>query len=316
MSFLIEQGILPLTRVRVVGLIHTDETEDYSSARDYIAAKNLPWLTLKEIACPLKPDTLFERNACTPVFEELVAEAAGIVFFGGPDLPPVLYGQKTHLLTGIRASTRHYYEGSLLYHLLGREAGDPPLLERHPTFAVLAICLGMQTMNVATGGTLLQDIPSQIYGVHTVEDMLEQPPDQIHINPYFMLNPAPGVAWAVFHPIELTDDSPLEDLAGGAEVEVFSAHHQAIDRLGHGLRVAARSTDGRIVEAVVHERFPSVLGIQFHPDFLALWDEGIPFAVRAEAPTGNVAAKKWAADTASLRLTRGVWQWLAQQLEP
>jgi putative glutamine amidotransferase len=168
----------------------------------------------------------------------------------------------------------------------------------------------MQASNVATGGTLIQDIPSELYGIATLEDGLAQAPEYVHRSFHHLLDPAPEVAWGVLHPILLEGESPLVALApeDGEPVQVLSAHHQSIEELGHGLRVVARSTDGLVIEAVVHEQFDRYLGVQFHPDYLVLWDADAPFAVKDGDAVQNFAARAMQEDAASAAFNRGIWQ--------
>jgi putative glutamine amidotransferase len=315
---LVERGIINIPSLRVVGLIYAGEWEDYASAERFVEQFNKPWLTLKRIDCALSPDTLYQQNPCTPVFEKLVQESRGIVFTGGADIPPAYYGEKTLLTTVLETPKRQQYELSLLYHLLGRghEDGPVPLLNRNLDFSVLAICMGMQAANVATGGTLIQDIPSEVYGVTTAEDILTLPAEAIHRNPNYLLNPAPGVAWGSVHTIRLVGESPLTKMVrdASASVSVVSAHHQAAEKIGAGLRVVATSKDGRIVEAVVHERLPGFLGVQFHPDYLEVWDPKLPYAWREGDPETNIAAPRIAGEPDASALNRGLWQWLASRV--
>ncbi len=116
---------------------------------------------------------------------------------------------------------------------------------------VLAICFGIQSLNVFAGGTLIQDIPVR------VETKLRHS----------------DTASRFAHPVQLAEGSGLHRLAGRTEVMVNSTHHQALDRIGGGLKEAARAPDG-IVEAVMgtdHRHW--VLGVQWHPEKSYDYDE-------------------------------------------
>ena len=78
--------------------------------------------------------------------------------------------------------------------------------------------------------------------------------------------------------------------------------------LGNGLRVVARSLDGLVIEAVVHERFDRYLGVQFHPDYLVLWEPDAPFAVQEGDDAVNFVAQKMREDSASAAFNRGIWE--------
>jgi len=118
---------------------------------------------------------------------------------------------------------------------------------------VLAICFGIQSLNVYRGGTLVQDIPSEVKGAlkHMQGD----------------------VFWRRSHSINITSDSLLARIAGTTQIGVNSHHHQAIDEVGRGLDPIAWAADG-IIEAVVGtdpEQF--VLGLQWHPEVNWKMDE-------------------------------------------
>jgi putative glutamine amidotransferase len=101
-----------------------------------------------------------------------------VIFFGGPDVPPSVYGEKTSLHTKITDPYRHYLEVTAVFQLLGGSQDEKyaPLLAERPDFAVLGICLGFQTMNIGTGGTLIQDIRQDLYGKTTFEDWIASGP--------------------------------------------------------------------------------------------------------------------------------------------
>lgn len=111
---------------------------------------------------------------------------------------------------------------------------------------VLAICFGLQSLNVHRGGSLLQDIAAerQTYIRHSQPETKGSPAHKVRFSP----------------------GSVLEELGGESEVAVNSTHHQAVDRLGRGLQVIAQAPDG-IIEAVIgQEPGHWVLGVQWHPE--------------------------------------------------
>ncbi len=111
---------------------------------------------------------------------------------------------------------------------------------------VLAICFGLQSLNVFLGGSLIQDIPTH------VKTSIR------HSSPL----PDGGPV----HSVEMAEGSLLEELAGGTISEVNSTHHQALDAIGSGLEVIARAPDG-VVEAVVgKDKRHWILGVQWHPE--------------------------------------------------
>jgi putative glutamine amidotransferase len=124
-------------------------------------------------------------------------------------------------------------------------------LRRH--IPVLAICFGVQSLNVFMGGTLVQDISTH---VRTAIAHSDPQPDG---------KPT--------HPIEIQRGSILEVLAGGVSGSVNSTHHQAVDRVGRGLQVIAHAPDG-VVEAVMGtEEGQLLLGVQWHPERSFAHDE-------------------------------------------
>jgi len=283
---LVERGLLHVPGLRLTGIYSSQESDDYQDARNYVLGRAPGWIHLRKISCRLSSDKVFGRNACSPIFAKLFAGSSGVVFTGGPDIPPSLYGQKTLLTTIIEDPPRHWFEISFLYHLLGGNRGEKrtPMLARRPAYLVLGLCLGMQSINVAAGGTLVQDIPSQIYGVKNFEDGLRLPDSQVHRSFSAPLDPA-GSGWAVVHLIKLVTDADFVKtlLPNGETVSVLSLHHQAIAGLGSGLEVWATSEDGKVIEAIRHSKYSGVIGVQFHPEKEILFDAGL-------SPTRRIAA--------------------------
>lgn len=183
-----------------------------------------------------------------------LADAGGLVLTGGEDIDPAEFDQVAHPATGAPHRARDSYELAL-----ARAAFE----SRVPT---LAICRGAQVVNVALGGTLVQDIPSQR---HTTSDH----------------DPSGKRADRV-HDVLVEPRSLLGTIVGRKSIRTNSSHHQAADRVPSQLRVTARSRDG-IVEALE----PSdpgwwMVAVQWHPEELTAtpeaWDRQI-FSAFAEA---------------------------------
>jgi len=155
----------------------------------------------------------------------------GFVLTGGLDVPPGAYGQSKHPET-IECAPKRFACDKLLAELLLQR--DMP---------VLAICMGLQLINVVYGGTLVQHIETEIR--HTV---VEQGRDS-------------------FHSITVEEDSLFHRILGATELEVNSGHHQAVDKPAPGLRVLAQAPDG-IIEAAQMTDKSFFLGVQWHPERL------------------------------------------------
>lgn len=151
---------------------------------------------------------------------------AGLVLCGGGDVDPSLYGQEN---CGSQPPDPERDRAELALISAFLEAGRP----------ILGICRGIQILNIALGGTLIQDLPASVRPFHT--------------------NPARDLV----HPLRLKPDSILGKLYG-PHVQVNSAHHQAVDRLGRDLTATAWAESG-FAEAVEHQSLP-ILGVQFHPE--------------------------------------------------
>lgn len=158
----------------------------------------------------------------------------GLLLTGGADVNPARYGQERGPQTEAPDDLRDQMECDLLAEALRR--GVP----------VLAICRGLQLINVHLGGTLHQHIePASLHAVRKPG----QPPRQHQ--------PA--------HPVVVDGGTRLASIVGAGEHQVNSRHHQAVDRVGRNLRISARSTDG-IVEGLELESQPFVVAVQWHPE--------------------------------------------------
>jgi putative glutamine amidotransferase len=278
---LADEGLCSMKGYHLLGVYHHGESYDYSEAQAYIEDHQASQISLREIQGELGPENIFRNNQLSSVFRELFECSNGALFMGGPDIPPLVYGEKVNLLTMVTDPFRHYLELSYLFHLLGGSQNPDwtPYLEENKTYLVSGICLGMQTMNVATGGTLVQDIPTEIYGIWTAEDILAQSPDQRHRNYMDYLNTGCENPTSYhFHRIALKKNMILTRGIGfinRTAPMVLSSHHQSIEKLGSGWDIAATSMDGKIIEAIQHGNYPNVLGVQFHPEKPGLFDPSI-----------------------------------------
>jgi putative glutamine amidotransferase len=199
-----------------------------------------------------------------------------VFFFGGPDIQPVLYGEEnTHAV--VTDPARHAMETSFIFHLLGSSKNPSyvPLLKENPQYLVTGFCLGLQTMNVAAGGTLVQDIPYQIYGKNTPQETVITERNNLHRNYWQEFNNDKQLMGINLHPVIFAGHSFF-----GKEIKVsenlhplvYSSHHQSIENMGSGFETTALSPDGKVIEGFAHKKYPNVFAVQFHPEVPALYE--------------------------------------------
>ncbi|MFN8571854.1 MAG: gamma-glutamyl-gamma-aminobutyrate hydrolase family protein [Gemmatimonadaceae bacterium] len=194
---------------------------------------------------------------------QVLAAVSGLVLSGGEDVDPLHYGEDRHPATGDPHPERDACELEL-----ARWARDHSL----PT---LAICRGVQLLNVSLGGTLIQDIPSLISNAESHEASQQRA--------------------ARTHAVHVEPDSHLAEALGTTDLRVNSIHHQALDRVAAGLRVTARAADGVIEGVEWSDNNWWALGVQWHPEELTdtseAWDRRL-FAAFAAACEGRSAVPR------------------------
>jgi putative glutamine amidotransferase len=132
-------------------------------------------------------------------------------------------------------------------------------------------------MNVASGGTLTQDIPMQTYKKSTPEQILTLKKEQLHRNYWQEISPDTLLMGINFHPIQFTAHPFfLSKVKADKKLVpvVLSSHHQSIDELGKDLIVTATSMDREVIEGIQHRLYENVFAVQFHPEVPALYKEG------------------------------------------
>ncbi|MFQ6107938.1 MAG: gamma-glutamyl-gamma-aminobutyrate hydrolase family protein [Candidatus Aminicenantales bacterium] len=318
-----KQNFLTVKDLIVVGIYHEKELTRYEKAEEFVQENDLDWFVFHRISAELDTKNLYGKNSLTPEFEDIFKKSDGIIFFGGGDIPPVLYGEKTNLLTHIQTPYRHFLELSFIFHLLGgfQDEEFTAFIESAPDFPVLGICLGCQSLNVGTGGTLIQDIPSQIYRKENWEDYLSLSQENWHLNPFARLYPEKvrleNLSKVNMHPIKLMKGSKFVSELGFSLDEnpyVLSAHHQMVDKLGKGMKFAAASLDGKVVEAIEHQKYPHVLGVQFHPESDELLDESLKIRIRPDdKQTSLLSILK--SHPPSYEFHRKIWGWFSEKIE-
>ncbi len=289
-SYLLEQDILHLENYHFRGVYHIDSRYDFSESKDYLAENTHLPFSLTRISEDLPGDMIFKENSCSATFKKLFSTSDGAIFMGGPDISPHTYNESLHLLTRVTDPARHYLELSYLFHILGgnQNSRHIALMKNNPRYGVLGICLGMQSINVATGGTMIQDIPQEIYGFTFVDEILESKSDMVHRN-YYPDDVRDDIQQTGyhFHRINFSSEGTLfteENHFMNKEYPyVLSSHHQSIEIPGKGLKIAASSMDGKIWEAIVHEEFKNVIGVQFHPEKAGLFNSEEDFHINQDS---------------------------------
>jgi putative glutamine amidotransferase len=165
-----------------------------------------------------------------------------VVIMGGPDVEPEAYGAEPHSLTEPGHAGFDITELGLARACL--EDGKP----------VLGVCRGSQVLNVAAGGTLVQDVP-------------ETGTEIAHMGEWATVVDAPSV-----HEIDVLEGTRLAEWIGAGRHVVNSYHHQAVERVGEGLRPAAVAPDGTI-EATESTNGSFAVGLQWHNEFHMRADE-------------------------------------------
>ena len=184
---------------------------------------------LPVLLCPNMDDEMMK--AC-------LAGLDGILLAGGNDVSPDCYGHEPINALGDVNPLRDDFEGRLV-----RMAVEMKM-------PVLGICRGVQSMNVAMGGTLWQDVPSQF-------ERTDGKPGLAHSQT--------RLDFYTSHRVRIEKDTLLFRTIGEEEIGVNSFHHQAVMNAAPGLRIGAHATDG-LIESVEHTELPFFLGVQWHPE--------------------------------------------------
>jgi putative glutamine amidotransferase len=168
----------------------------------------------------------------------VVGEVDGVMMTGGVDIDPARYGEDRHELVTAIEPERDEFEFALL------------LAARGAKLPVFGICRGLQVMNVALGGSLIQDIAAEMAGIlpHTV------PSPPFHIAHEVWISKGTRL-WTLMQ----------EKMVDGETCSVNSRHHQAIKRLAPGFEVTATAPDG-VIEAIECSSSTFCLGVQWHPE--------------------------------------------------
>jgi len=194
--------------------------------------------------------TAIERAGGVPIIlpsispdnvREIVGIVDGVLLSGGVDIDPHLYGEKPIHKMGKIDPDRDLFEIELTKEVLRRE------------LPLLAICRGIQVLNVAAGGTLYQDIESQVKGSikhkwHTPSGLDAPPSYPTHI-------------------VKIKAGSMLHKIFGKQELRVNSFHHQAVKDVGKKFIATAWAED-EVIEAIEYTGSSFILGVQWHPEWM------------------------------------------------
>ena len=213
-------------RVRIGILAHTGlvgATPDGEALLHFVAAAPYVKAVQKTGALPL----ILPVSHLTDL-DDLLDSVDGLVITGGDDLDPASYGSDRHPQVGATNAARDAIDLAAARAVVQRNL---------PT---LAVCRGIQVMNVALGGTLIQHVD-----------------DHMRVDAYNQL----------IHTVSIERESVFAPIIGDGVVGVNSLHHQVLDQLGAGVKVEARNIDGH-VEAISVDGAPNVLAVQWHPELL------------------------------------------------
>lgn len=189
--------------------------------------------------------------------DEILARIDALILAGGADLEPAAYGQRPDPATEGTTPVRDTLELALITRAIER---DMP---------VLGICRGLQILNVARGGTLIQHLPDVVGSDEHVRRKGQWEGNR--------------------HEVVITPGSLTEQAVGALRTAVFSHHHQAIGRLGEGLTVTALCPDDDVIEAVELTGSDYVLGVQWHPEVDA--DSGVIGSLVQRARAAALSAR-------------------------
>ena len=167
--------------------------------------------------------------------ERILNRLDGLMMGAGPDINPKKYGEEASKNVHPMCPERQKFDFTLLKAAMEKK------------MPVLGICLGSQMINVIRGGTLVQDIPTQLG-----KEVLHQPRDIKELD-------------GGMHPIHLVKGTKLRKIYDKKQLQVNSNHHQALKRLGKGLVISARSKKDQVVEGIEDPKLPFLVGVQFQP---------------------------------------------------
>lgn len=221
--------------IGIVGSFLTDKRDKFIGVSLDYNNNNYSKCIVKALGIPIYLPVIKDLS----IIDDQLNICDGLLFPGGYDINPICYNQSPLPLQGESNSLVDWYQITLAKKSL--KTNKP----------ILGICRGMQLLNVASSGTLFQDI---CYGI--------QSPLQHNQNSYL---------GEKCHPICIYDDSILKNTLGNHYV-VNSGHHQCLDKIGDNFKVTAVAPDG-VIESIEMINKDFVIGVQWHPEMLSLNDD-------------------------------------------
>ena len=174
-------------------------------------------------------------NATEETVEALLSIVDGLLLIGGEDVDPFLFGEEPHQKIGRIVRQRDDSDLLLMKHAFEKQ------------MPILGVCRGAQVMNVAFGGTIIQDIPSQVENALGHKQLSKR--------------------GALAHSVKVLTPK-FKAIFEDDEFRVNTFHHQSVDELGKGLVLSAIAKDG-VIEGIEHESHPYCVAVQWHPEELA-----------------------------------------------
>jgi putative glutamine amidotransferase len=192
-------------------------------------------------ALPMIMPYIESRSGDEQYIREFLDEVDGVVLPGGSDIDPALYNSYPQKYLGNISPERDRWELKILQ--MAMEMKKP----------ILGICRGFQLLNILYGGSLKVDVCGN-------NDESKIPHMALMVPKYYKT-----------HKLEIKENTRLASIFAGDEVAVNSYHHQAVDRVGEGLKVSAVAPDG-FVEGIEDPNYPYLVGVQWHPEMMAAKD--------------------------------------------
>lgn len=217
-------SLIAFSQAPVIGIAATPTENRHTAHGDYVTA------VTRAGGIPM----IIPATTDSDLLASVLDRVDGVLLAGGVDVDPGFYGEEHHPMLGEVNALRDTFEIELIHQAVARHK---------PVFGV---CRGLQMLNVALGGTLWQDIPSQVpeAGAHRVTG---------------------DSSTIIAHTVSLDPGSVSARVLGATEFEVNSRHHQSVHEVAPTLKVSGHSPDG-IVEMI--EGYPDrpILGVQWHPE--------------------------------------------------